>query len=226
LNLLNQLAPLCRQHGAKLNLVSHSEGNYMLMLAMAALAANPAAFAKLTSTPPFADQVLMVAADINNGALQSAQSSPDAGQGAPITQYANAVTVYWSGYDSLLPFSEEWLDYHNPSFPDRLGLYGPASSSLGTILQNVTGLDCSNVANESNPHIPWDISVHESYFYIPQILLDMTQTLGDTAPVNVTNRVSTGNQSFQMTLVSPRSRTPHRPRNTRLARKAPGSVRP
>jgi len=226
LNLLSQLVPLCQQYRARLNLVTHSEGNYMLMLAMSALASNPRAYPALTARPlPFVDQILMVAADINNGALQSPQSlPPDAGQGAPITDYANAVTVYWSTNDTLLPFSEEWLDYHNPSFPNRLGLYGPNSNVLGTILQNVTGLDCSNVANEANPYIPWDISVHESYFYIPQILGDMQQTLGNVPPASVKNRNPTGNQSFQMALVPAPLETPHQPSGRSLPKKVPGGA--
>ena len=222
LNLLSQLVTLCRQYGARLNLVTHSEGNYMLMLAMAALDLNPGAFPQLNGA--FIDQALMVAADINNGALQTPASAAGAGQGSAIAQHANAVTVYWSSNDSLLPFSEEWLDYHNPDFPDRLGLYGPASNVSGIILPNVTGLDCSNVANESNPYIPWNISVHESYFYIPQILFDMTQVLADIPPASVTNRVATGNQSFAMTLVSARARSLRRPKGKSLAKKVPAAA--
>ncbi len=77
LNLLSQLVPLCKKHGAQLNLMCHSEGNYMLMLAMYALSRNSdPALSELAAAGRFVDQVLMVAADINNGALEAPQGSP------------------------------------------------------------------------------------------------------------------------------------------------------
>lgn len=224
LNLLNQLVPLCKKHKARLNLVSHSEGNYMLMLAMYALASNPGAWPALAG--PFLDQVLMLAADINNGALQALQGPPPgAGQGSWIAQSSNTVTVYWSSNDDRLPWSEDhWTKYHNGSFPHRLGLYGLNSNASGVILPNVYGLDCSLVVKFGNKHIPLGKSVHESYFYIPQVLLDMTQTLGDVPPAQVVNRVSTRNQSFQMTRMPEPLQSPFQPRDTRLPKAVPANT--
>jgi Alpha/beta hydrolase of unknown function (DUF900) len=220
LNLLSQLVPLCKKHGARLDLATHSEGNYMLMLAMYALSSNAGAWPALAGAGRFIDQVLQLAADINNGALQTPQSSPPwAGQGSWIAQYSNAVTVYWSSADDKLPYSDGWTSYHNPSFPLRLGLHGPNSNARGTILPNVYGLDCSLVAIRKNT--PPGKSVHESYFYIPRILLDMTQTLGDVPPAQVVNRVSTGNQSFQMTAVPALLEAAFQPRATRLPKEVP-----
>jgi hypothetical protein len=225
LNLLNQIVPLCEKYGAQLNLMCHSEGNYMIMLAMYALSRNPdPALSQLAGAGKFMDQGLLIAADINNGALEPAQGSPPVtGQGASIAQYSKTATVYWSSKDTMLPFSDDWTDYHNPSFPLRLGLHGLHSYASGAILPNAYGLDCSLVANGTNPHIPPFKSVHESYFYIPQILLDMTQTLSDVPPADVVNRVSTGNQSFQMTCVPAPLISPFQPRGTRLSKEAPAN---
>jgi len=218
LNLLSQLVPLCRKHGARLNLATHSEGNYMLMLAMYALASNPAGWPPLAGR--FIDQVLMLAADINNGALQTPQSW--AGQGASIAQYANTVTVYWSSADDKLPYSDGWTSYHNPMFPLRLGLHGLNSNVRGTILPNVVGLDCSLVAIRKNT--PPAYSVHESYFYIPRILQDMTQTLGDVPPARVANRNPAGNQQFQMAALPALLEESFLPSGTSLPKKVPPNL--
>lgn len=223
LNLLSQLVPLCRKHGARLNLATHSEGNYMLMLAMYALSSNPGAWQALAGAGGFIDQVLMLAADINNGALQTPQSLPPwAGQGSSIAQYAKTVTVYWSSADDRLPHSDGWPSYHNPTFPLRLGLHGLANNAPGKILPNVYGLDCSLVAIAKNT--PPGKSVHESYFYIPRILQDMTQTLGDVPPANVAHRDPAGNQQFKMTAVPALLEASFQPSGTRLPKEVPANT--
>src|SRR6185369_14921620 len=154
LNLLSMLVPLCKKNGAKLNLLCHSEGNYMLTLAMYALSGNSdPSLSALVEAGRFADQVLLVAADINNGALDPPKGTPPvSGQGSWIAQYSKEVTVYWSSADSMLGVSDGWTSYHNPSFPKRLGLHGPDSFAIGGLLPNAVALDCSLVANGSNPH--------------------------------------------------------------------------
>jgi Alpha/beta hydrolase of unknown function (DUF900) len=223
LNLLSQLAPLCKKHGAQLNLRCHSEGNYMLMLAMYALSRNSdPALAELAAADRFVDQVLMVAADINNGALEAPGGSPPlTGQGSCIAQYSKTVTAYWSSADDKLSYSDGWKEWHNPSFPLRLGLHGLRSYVSRAILPNAYGLDCSLVANENNPYRPPPITVHESYFYIPQILLDMKQTLTDVSPADVVNRVSAGDQSFRMTPAPSPMTGPFQPLGARLPKEAP-----
>ena len=89
------------------------------------------------------------------------------------------------------------------------------------VLPNVYGLECSLVANESNKQIPWNVSVHESYFYVPQICLDIKQTLGGVSPASVVNRVSTGNQAFQMKCVPAPESLPLQPGGTRLPKEVP-----
>jgi hypothetical protein len=63
----------------------------MMMLAMAAAA-----------PPAFLNQVLLAAADINNGALQLPLLE-NTGQGLPISNLSNRVTIYYSKNDDVLP---------------------------------------------------------------------------------------------------------------------------
>jgi esterase/lipase superfamily enzyme len=157
----------------------------MMMLAMAAEASGP---------PPFLSQVLLAAADINNGALQLPGSLADTGQGLPISNLSNRVTIYYSKDDDVLPYSQSFLkDYHNPSYPDRLGLEGPYSYSTGALPANTWGVDCSKVISDlvirNIPQVPPGISSHSAYFYIPQVLMDWAATLTRTAEDAITNRV-------------------------------------
>jgi esterase/lipase superfamily enzyme len=223
LQMLLQVFGLCKKYGAQLNILCHSEGNYMLMLAMYTLAnGSDASLSQLASG--FIDQVLLVAADINNAALQVPNSNaPDAAQGSSIGSYAKAVTVYWTGADNMLWVSDTWTDYHNPTYWRRLGLHGPNSFDANVFLPNACGLDCSAVVNESNPYTPFDVTVHQSYFYIPQVLQDMAATLEDTPPSAVPHRKGSGNQ-YQMTLVPPPPTAPLRPLGKRLPKKAPAKA--
>jgi esterase/lipase superfamily enzyme len=169
----------------QINFICHSEGNYMLMLGMTAEASGP---------PPFLSQVLLVAADINNGALQLAGLVADTGQGLPISNLSNRVTIYYSKNDDVLPYSQSLLkDYHNPSYPDRLGLGGPYSYDAGTLPSNTWGVDCSQVISNaiigSIPQVPPGTSSHSAYFYIPQVLMDWAATLTGTDEGTVVNRV-------------------------------------
>jgi esterase/lipase superfamily enzyme len=205
LSFLNQLVPLCTSNHAKLNIICHSEGNYMLMLAMNVLAHNLGQWPHLTKG--FIDQTMIVAADINHAALQVANGT--AGQFAPLGNYSKGITIYWSGADSLLPCGETWTTYHNPDYPWRLGLHGPKTNESGTFLSQAIGLDCTAVVNNANGNTPFTVSVHESYFYIPQVLTDMAAIFTDTAPGSVPNRRASGNQSYQMVIVpnSPKALT-------------------
>ena len=198
----------------------------MLMLAMYALSrSSDPAFAELAGAGRFIDQALMVAADINNGALEAPQGAPPLkGQGSWIAQYSKTVTAYWSTADDRLSYSDKWKEYHNPSFPLRLGLRGLNSYASGEIVPNAYGLDCSLVVNGNSPYTPPSVTVHESYFYIPQVLLDMTQTLSDVSPAKVINRISTGNQSFRMTHAPSPMMGSFQPRGTRLPKETPANM--
>lgn len=190
INLLGMLASLCAKHDAKLNFICHSEGNYMLMLGMHKYS---------LSATSLINQVLLVAADINTGAVQvETYSSKWSGQLYSLNPFVTGATVYWSSHDDVLPTAEGWPKYHNPRFPARLGLHGPESFNnsapgVDTLMSKAYGLDCSLVVNHEvmmQTPTPPTVSVHSSYFYIPQVLQDMTQTLTGIAPAKVTNRVS------------------------------------
>jgi hypothetical protein len=198
--ILKMLDQLREKFGVTVNVICHSEGNYMIMLGMQAQAALP---------QNILNQVLLVAADVNNGALQpSSNAPPDTGQGAPIAASSQQVTVYYSSADDVLPWSKNFLArYHNPSYRDRLGLEGP--SSYADLPPQVWGVDCSSVINDAAvkqiPQVPPGTSAHSSYFYVPQVLQDWAQTLAGTAPVRVINRtpVAGTSNAFAMQLVPP-----------------------
>ena len=100
---------------------------------------------------PVLNQVLLVAADINNGALQQVGAPPDTGQGLPVSNLSNRVTIYYSKHDDVLPYSQIFFRaYHNPSYPDRLGLGGvPAAASCPTCaLKSLDRNRCENGRRE------------------------------------------------------------------------------
>lgn len=183
--------------GLTVSIMCHSEGNYMAMLGMAALSSVSI------------DQVILLAADINNAALQL----PDggyAGNGAKIATLSKRVTVYHSASDNAVAASEGAYgglaplgkDLHNPRYNGRLGLSGPSFND-GAQQPKMVGLDCSAVAQYTNPNLPNGIIVHSSYRYIPQILADITQTLQNASAGSVTNRTPTKNpNSYYMNYVS------------------------
>jgi hypothetical protein len=222
--LLTILSNICKQNNAKLNFMCHSEGNYMLMLAMNRIDFPPT---------PLLNQILLMAADINTGALQTPSYSPPwSGQSWSLQQFATGVTVYWSSHDDALPYSEGWTNYHNPTFPNRLGLHGPASFGLnpdrsGQLIRNAYGLDCSLVVNRTvmnNNRVPPSISVHSGYFYIPQVLQDMSKTLNGVPPANIPYRVSANQpdgRAYVMKVASELSTGPIEPKNESLEPEVP-----
>jgi hypothetical protein len=213
ITMLSLLSGICRKYNAKLNFMCHSEGNYMLMLAMNHVTFTPTAFM---------NQVLLLGADINVGALQTRGQSPWSGQLADLNPYAVATTVYWSSHDDALPMSEGWTNYHNPQYPNRLGLHGPSSFQSGAMIPIAYGLDCSLVANRTvmnKAGVPSSVSVHSSYFYIPQVLQDIAQTLNGVPPARVTNRVNAGKpngRAFTMKVQSSLLTGPFVPSGKRL----------
>jgi hypothetical protein len=171
--------------GLAINIICHSEGNYMLMLGLASVSSIQL------------NQIILLAADINNGALQI-PSAGLVGQGAKIATLSNRVSVYYSSNDSVLADSEGAFGaYHNPSFAGRLGLSGP-NYDQGSQQPNSNGIDCSSVVNATYVAalppgiIPPGTTLHSTYRYIPQILEDITQTIGGTASGSVVNRQATG----------------------------------
>jgi esterase/lipase superfamily enzyme len=194
-----------------INFICHSEGNYMMMVGMNVQ----------SETTAFLNQILLVAADINNGALQTPDSNPPvgAGEALPVLSLSNRVTVYFSSGDDVLPDSEYLYSAdHNPNYPQRLGLEGPYS--FPGLATGVWGVDCSSVINDTTiqqiPQVPSGMDSHSAYFYIPQVLEDWAQTLNGISEGQVVNRQATSNPNdYTMTFVQPRS--------VRLRRKAAGA---
>jgi esterase/lipase superfamily enzyme len=192
-NLLTMLQQIQSSLGVQINVICHSEGNYLLMLAMAA---------ETSGEQPVFNQALLVAADINNGAFQQSDSVAEAGQGLPISKLSNRVTIYYSKNDDVLPYSQSFFkQFHNPLYPDRLGLGGPHSYDTGALPTNTWGVDCSKVISESViinlPQVPPGTSSHSAYFYVPQVLTDWAATLMGTAEESVANRVANANAQDQ-----------------------------
>ena len=184
------------------NVICHSEGNYMLMQGLNYLNGNrPSHWQNINN-------VIMLAADINDAALQ-VPGGQNVGTGAAISQLSGQVTIYYSVTDPELAISTVlYVEYHNPDYHERLGMVGPYSFDSGALEANTYGVDCNWVVNPANiawlkwkEIIPWYVLEHSSYIYIPQILEDMTQTMDGTAPGSVTNRESLGapdGQSYKM----------------------------
>jgi esterase/lipase superfamily enzyme len=198
--LIAMLRSLQQKLGVAINIICHSEGNYMMMLGMHAWP---------NAQLPILNQVLLAAANINNGALLPASNSPPyTGQGAPIAALSNQVTVYYSSHDDVLPWSKDFLKvFHNPYYHDRLGLEGP--SSYANLLPRACGVDCSAVISKTVigqiPQVPPVTTAHSSYFHVPQVLQDWAQTLQGTAPASIVNRrpVAGTSNAFVMQFVPP-----------------------
>lgn len=227
-DLKSALVPL---GGLVVNVVCHSEGNFMMMEGMEFIARNGG-----TSTP---DAVLLLAADINRGGLQQTQSgsktdlttgiSEGSGSAAAIANQSKVVYVFYSNHDETLGASDIlYRRFHNRDYSRRLGRYGPSSFS-SDLLPRVFGIDCSAVVEggTSDLHflsplfkdyeagwIPkhetrggdFDINPHGSYRYVPQILWVMSQVL--QFEVSELYNVHQGSHpaSFLMAWDDPRSR--------------------
>lgn len=196
-----------------LNIICHSEGNYMLMRGMAALSG-----VKI-------NQVIMLAADIGNASLQLSAQNNGGINGQAIATLSNGVSVYSSIYDEDVLYSNlGYLAFHNPNFPLRLGQTGVAGyQAQGQLLAlpgNVTGLDCSLVVNDQNiinlvgqgviqlpaltgatpgTHAPF---IHSSYRYIPQVLQDMSAVMSGNTPPNRVPIPDTNGQGYQMSVAA------------------------
>jgi esterase/lipase superfamily enzyme len=161
-SLMQMLADGLQGMPVDVSVLTHSEGNYMLMVGMAALAA---------ANPSFkVRHCLMMAPDISAVSLQTAQ------QGQAIADICQDVAVYYSGTDPDMTVSNyEFVQFHVKDFPTRLGQIGPYYYANPTPLNaNVTGLDSSKVTVD----VPGGLAaVHSSYRSLPPVLLDLTQTM-------------------------------------------------
>lgn len=139
-------------------------------------------------------QVILLAADINNGAFLPDTVS-GGGWGNQIADNSLSTSVYSSTHDPLLKIAKDaFKSQHNPDFPDRLGLEGPTYSS-GQMNEKMVAVDCSAVVEEWHlehlrleGYVPSLTNLHSSYRYIPQVLWDICQTLNQVSPDSVFDR--------------------------------------
>jgi esterase/lipase superfamily enzyme len=150
-----------------LNIITHSEGNFMLLLGMMAL--------QKANVSSGVNNALMLAADISAAMLQQGQL------GDAITTICNQTTVYYSGCDPDLCFSDyEFFAFHDQAYPTRLGLIGPyAYPAADAIPKTVVGIDCAQVTIDLGSQA----DVHSSYRSLPQVLVDLSTTMNSTNPV-------------------------------------------
>jgi esterase/lipase superfamily enzyme len=163
---LMQLLDSLQDIPVDISLLTHSAGNYMLMVGMTA--ANPTARVQ---------HCLMMGADISAVSLQEGQ------QGQAIADICQDVAVYYSGADAQLTVSNyQFVPFHVKDYPTRLGLIGPYYYANPAPLNgNVTGVDSSKVTVD----LPGGIAaVHASYRSLPAVLADLTQTMLGLPPTN------------------------------------------
>jgi esterase/lipase superfamily enzyme len=162
----NLLAIQINKNPINLSIISHSEGNYMLLMGMLGL--------KQAGVTSGINNAIMLAADISGAVFQSGQF------GNAITDICDQVTVYYSGADADVNYSDyDFFAYHNQVYPSRLGLIGPfAYPSASAIPSSVTGIDCSQVTVD----LGLITNVHSSYRSLPQTLADMSSILNATSP--------------------------------------------
>lgn len=155
LNLGTKAQPL------NLSLLSHSEGNYMLMLGMLAL--------QQEGFSGSINNAIMMAADISAAMLQQQQ------YGEAITKFCDQVTVYYSGCDDVLGYSDYYFfNFHDQQYPTRLGLIGPyAYPQAKPVPETVVGIDCSQVT----VNLGLITDVHSSYMSLSPVLVDIASVL-------------------------------------------------
>ena len=167
----NLLAIKVNNNPINLSIISHSEGNYMLLMGMLGL--------KQAGVTSGINNAIMLAADISAAVFQSGQF------GYGITDICKQVSVYYSGADADVNYSDyDFFAFHNQTYPSRLGLIGPfAYPAASAITSSVIGIDCSQVT----VNLGLITNVHGSYRSLPQTLADMGSVLNATSP---TGRIS------------------------------------
>lgn len=151
---------------ARLNLMAHSMGNYVLRNAVQAM------LSELGSRrlPRAFTNIFLMAADEDDDAL----ADPD--KLARLPEMAEAVHVYFAASDRALTISD--ITKGNA---DRLGTAGP--HTLTNLPQKITLIDCDQVCEttllEAN---------HQYYRKRPEVVADVSAVLDGTRPENIPGR--------------------------------------
>lgn len=167
--LLDYLRALDRRDwcGAKLHLVAHSMGCYVLRHALQALLSD---FGE-RPLPRLFGQVFLMAADEDHDAFEHAHKL------ARLPELAEAVHVYYARNDRALVVSD--LTKANP---DRLGSTGPRMLTL--LPHKVTLVDCSEVSATGSVRD----AGHQYYRKRAEVLADVRAVLGGLEPDQIPNR--------------------------------------
>jgi esterase/lipase superfamily enzyme len=163
----NLLAIQINNKPINLSIITHSEGNYMLLMGMLGLNAANVPSGSINNA-------IMLAADISAAVFQPGQF------GYGITDICKQVSVYYSGADADVNYSDyDFFAFHNQTYPSRLGLIGPFGyPSASPIPSSVIGIDCSQVT----VNLGMITNVHGSYRSLPQTLADMGSILNSSSP--------------------------------------------
>src|ERR1043166_7156927 len=144
---------------AKVSMIAHSMGNYVLQKAMAAAWTrnNQPLLASLLN------QLVMVAADVDNDLFDA--GAPDNNDGQAIANLTYRISALYSGRDSVLGMSAGMKHFGKR----RLGRSGLDRTTLEP--DNVCDLDCSPLfaKNEKN--------IHSAYFWTPRTQQVLTAVL-------------------------------------------------
>jgi esterase/lipase superfamily enzyme len=145
---------------AKTSIIAHSMGNYVLQCAMQ----NVWTRKNRPLLVSLINQLLMVAADVDNDIFKSGEDIGD-GDGEGLANLTYRITALYSGRDSVLGASAGLKHFGKR----RLGRSGLDRST--PLPDNVWDVDCSNFfsANESN--------IHSAYFTTRQVRDLMVQVL-------------------------------------------------
>lgn len=143
-------------------IVCHSMGNYALQ--QMPLGGLPAGTVQ---------QCVLIAPMLSVDAFNAGDASPTPALGI-VQITAGSVTVYYSHHDDVLP-----LDANPPNGFPQLGVTGPlyAAPAAAALYGQVLGVDCSAVVNSANSTAYGSPQVHQSYFYIPQVMQDIAATI-------------------------------------------------
>jgi esterase/lipase superfamily enzyme len=152
---------------AKVSMISHSMGNYVLQKAMAAAwtRKNQPLLASLLN------QLVMVAADVDNDIFDA--GAPDNGDGAAIANLTYRITALYSGKDAVLGLSAG-LKHFGTRRLGRSGLaHDPPLVTQPPETDNVWDIDCSSFFD---PKVGGE-AIHGAYFVTDGTIELMRQIL-------------------------------------------------
>lgn len=168
---------------AKVSMISHSMGNYVLQKAMAAAwtRKNQPLLASLLN------QLVMVAADVDNDLFDA--GAPDNGDGQAIVNLTYRITALYSGKDAVLGMSAG-LKHFGTRRLGRSGLANrPPLVTQPPATDNVWDVDCSSFFD---PNISGE-AIHGAYFVTDGTIQLMRQILrGIDRDVLVATKVTIG----------------------------------